>query len=289
MVKRRARRPRGRSCAIHGGIGREAVQPRVLCCGDHGRFAAAIAREVGGADVREKVIGVLGGMGPEATLALLAKIVKQTGARTDQEHLRILVDNNPKIPNRTLAIQGKGPSPVRAMRSSARALERGGADFIVIPCVTAHYFFASLRRTTHVPLVHLVDETVAHVHERFPALRAVGLLATTGTLEAGLFQDAFAGTTVSVLTPSAGVQKQGVMRALFAKRGIKAMGPSPWSKKLIVDAASTLVARGAQVIIAGCTEIPLVLQDGDLSVPVVDPLSVLARVAIERARGRAVP
>ena len=239
--------------------------------------------------MRDKVIGVLGGMGPEATLSLLGKIIKQTGARTDQEHLRILVDNNPKIPNRTLAIQGKGPSPVPALRASARALQRAGADFIVIPCVTAHYFFEPLSRATRVPIVHLVRETVAYVHARFPELRAVGLLATTGTLEAGLFQHEFAGTPVSVLAPSAGVQRQKVMHALFAKRGIKAVGPSPWSKKLIVDAANTLVARGAQAIIAGCTEVPLVLQDGDLSVPVVDPISVLARVAIERARGHAAP
>jgi aspartate racemase len=76
------------------------------------------------------------------------------------------------------------------------------------------------------------------------------------------------------------------MHAIFAKTGIKAVGPTPWSKGLIVDAASTLTARGAQLVIAGCTEVALVLRDGDLSVPVVDALTVLARVAVERARGR---
>lgn len=239
--------------------------------------------------MREKVIGVLGGMGPEATIELFGKIVKHTGARTDQDHLRMVIDNNPKIPNRTQAIQGKGPSPIRELRRSARALERAGADFIVIPCVTVHYFYEPLRRTTRVPIVHLVRETVRHVRARFPRAGAVGLLATSGTLEAGLFQQAFAGTPVTVLTPSASVQRQRVMHAIFGKRGIKAVGPSPWSKGLIVDAAKTLMARGAQVIIAGCTEIPLVLQDGDLAVPVVDPLAVLARVAIERARGTRKP
>jgi aspartate racemase len=244
------------------------------------------SRGSGGVHVREKVIGILGGMGPEATIELLGKIVKHTGARTDQDHFRILVDNNPKIPNRTLAIQGKGPSPVPELRRSARALERAGADFIVIPCVTVHHFFQPLRQSTRLPIVHLVRETVRHVLARFPKARTVGLLATTGTLEAGLFQEAFAGTPVTVLTPSAAVQKRQVMHAIFAKRGIKAVGPSPWSKGLILDAANTLVSRGAQVVVAGCTEIPLVLQDGGLSVPVVDPISVLARVAIERARGR---
>jgi aspartate racemase len=236
--------------------------------------------------VREKVIGVLGGMGPEATLELFGKILRMSGARTDQEHLRILIDNNPKVPNRTLAIQGKGPSPVAELKRSARALERAGADFIVIPCVTAHYFHASLSRATRIPVVHLVRELAAYVRARYPAVRTVGLLATTGTVEAGLFQEAFADTAVTVLTPSLGSQKQRVMHAIFAKKGIKAVGPTPWSKGLIVDAASTLTARGAQLVIAGCTEVALVLRDGDLSVPVVDALTVLARVAVERARGR---
>jgi aspartate racemase len=169
-------------------------------------------------------------MGPEATLELFGKIVRLTGARTDQEHLRILVDNNPKIPNRTLAIQGKGPSPVPELRRSARALERAGADFIVIPCVTVHYFYPAITRATRVPVVHLVRELAACVQMRFPRVRTVGLLATTGTLETGLFQDAFAGSPVTVLTPSVGAQKQRVMHAIFAKRGIKAVGPSPWSK-----------------------------------------------------------
>ncbi len=235
--------------------------------------------------MRERVVGILGGMGPEATIDLFTKIVKLTGARTDQAHLRILIDNNPKIPNRTLAIQRRGPSPLRELRRSARALTRAGADFIVMPCVTAHVFHQPLARTSTIPIVHLVRETAAYARSRFPQASAVGLLATTGTVQAGLFQQAFEGSPLQVLTPTASVQQRLVMRAIFGKKGIKAMGPSAWSKRLIVDAANTLVSRGAQVVIAGCTEIPLVLQDGDLSVPVVDPISVLAHVAIERARG----
>ena len=235
--------------------------------------------------MRERVIGVLGGMGPEATIDLFTKIVKLTGARTDQAHLRVLIDNNPKIPNRVLAIQGRGPSPLRELRKSARALAVAGADFIVMPCVTAHYYYRHLQRTSPIPIVHIVRETAAHVRSRFPEAGAVGLLATIGALEAGLFQAAFDGLPLQVLTPSAGVQERFIMRAIFHEKGIKAVGPSAWSKRLIVDAANTLVARGARVVIAGCTEIPLVLKEGDLSVPVVDPISVLAQVAIERARG----
>lgn len=235
--------------------------------------------------MRERVIGVLGGMGPEATIDLFTRIVKLSGARTDQEHLRILIDNNPKIPSRTLAIQRRGPSPIPELRRSARALAAAGADFLVMPCVTAHCFYRRLQRSSPVPVLHLVEEIAAHVRARFPQAGTVGLLATTPAIEAGLFQQAFRGSSIGVLAPTSGVQTRYVMRAVFGKKGIKAIGPSAWSKRLILDAAGTLVARGAQVVIAGCTEVPLVLRDGDLSVPVVDPITVLAQAAIERARG----
>ena len=94
----------------------------------------------------EKIIGVLGGMGPEATIDLFTKLVKSTRAKKDQDHLRILIDNNPKIPDRTRAIQGKGPSPLPQLIRSGKTLEKAGANFIIIPCVTAHYYVERLRK-----------------------------------------------------------------------------------------------------------------------------------------------
>lgn len=235
--------------------------------------------------MRERVIGVLGGMGPEATIDLFARIVTLTGARTDQEHLRILIDNNPKIPSRALAIQRRGPSPIPELRRSARALAAAGADFIVIPCVTAHCFYRRLQSRSAVPILHLVEEITAYIRARFPRAGTAGLLATTATIDAKLFQTAFQGSSFRVLAPTSGIQERCVMRAIFGKKGIKSIGPSTWSKRLILDAANTLVARGARVVIGGCTEVSLVLKDGDLSVPVVDPITVLAQAAIERARG----
>lgn len=232
---------------------------------------------------REKVIGILGGMGPAATIELFAKIVKMTDVRTDQEHFRILIDNNPKIPNRTLAIQRKGPSPLPELKRSAKALERAGADFIVMPCVTAHFFYPALQRSTSLPILHIVDETVRHVLARCPGVDVLGVLASTGTIQTGLFQKALATSVSQVLVPTASVQQRYVMRAIAS---VKAIGPSTLSKGLAIDAANTLIGRGAQVIIAGCTEIPLVLQDGDLKVPVIDPLAVLANAAIAYARPR---
>lgn len=234
----------------------------------------------------EKIIGILGGMGPEATIDLFTKIVKGTRVKKDQDHLRILVDNNPKIPDRTLALQGKGPSPLPQLIQSAKLLERAGADFIVIPCVTAHYYYEPLQRKVKIPILHIVQETVNHIKKRFKRIRKIGLIATTGTIQTGLFQKALSTIGVdSILVPPS-VQMSGVMEAIYGRKGIKAIGPTEFSRHLIVEVSQRLLRQGAQAIIAGCTEIPLVLKEGDLSVPVIDPISLLAQAAIERAKGR---
>ncbi len=231
----------------------------------------------------EKIIGVLGGMGPEATIELFKQIVRRTRAKKDREHLRVLIDNNPKVPDRTAAILHGGESCVPELVRSARALKRAGADFIVIPCVTVHYFHGALQKRTSLPVLHIVDETVKRIRRRHPAARRVGVLATTGTIQAGLFQRALAGRKVDVLVPPDAMQKNVVMKAIYA---IKSGGATDGARTLVREAAEDLVHRGAQVVIAGCTEIPLVLQDGDLSVPVVDPIAILAEAAIDRAGGR---
>jgi len=231
----------------------------------------------------EKIIGILGGMGPEATIDLYTKIVKETKVKKDQDHLRILIDNNPKIPDRTLAIQKKGPSPLPQLIRSAKILENAGADFIVIPCVTAHYYYESLKKKIKIPTLNLVEITVQYIKSRLKRISKVGLLATTGTIQTGLFQKASALTGMELILPDPGTQKMWVMEAIYGRGGIKAVGPSENSKRLILKTSQKLIHQGAQVIIAGCTEIPLVLKEGDLSVPVIDPISILAKAAIEKA------
>jgi aspartate racemase len=239
-----------------------------------------------GEKMPEKIIGILGGMGPEATIDLFIKIVEGTQARKDQDHLRILIDNNPKIPDRTLALQGKGPSPLIQLIRSAKVLEKAGADFIVIPCVTAHYYYGSLRKRAKIPILHIVEETLKHIQAKLKGIRRIGLLATTGTIQTGLFQKAFSNHIIELILPTPEVQKKWVMEAIYGKKGVKAIGPSEHSKYLILKASEGLIKQGAQAIIAGCTEVPLVLKEGDLSVPVIDPISILAKAAIEKAQGR---
>ncbi len=231
----------------------------------------------------EKIIGVLGGLGPDATIELYRQIVRRTRGRKEQDHLRILIDNNPKVPDRIAAVFGTGPSCLPQLVRSVRALERAGADFIVIPCVTVHYFHGQLQKRTRLPVLHLIDETVKRLVADHPGGGTIGLLATTAAIKSGLFQQSLRhNPDVELLVPDARSQKRLVVAAVH---DVKAHGPTPKAANLIRAAAEGLIARGARAIIAGCTEVPLVLRDGDVAVPVVDPIAVLAEAAIRRAGG----
>ena len=234
----------------------------------------------------EKTIGILGGMGPAATVDLFTKIVEGTKVKRDQDHLRVLIDNNPKIPDRTLAIQGKASTPLTEMVRSAKILENAGADFIVIPCVTAHYYYDSLQKRIKIPILHVVEETMKYIEKKMKGMGRIGLIATEGTIHTGLFQKAFSNNAMELILPTPEVQRKWVTEAIYGKRGIKAVGPSEHSKRLIREASESLIKQGAQAIIAGCTEVPLVLKGGDLPIPVIDPISVLASAAVGKAQGK---
>jgi len=229
---------------------------------------------------KRKVIGVLGGMGPAATADFYQKIIRATPAKSDQDHLQVLIFSNPQVPDRTAAIRGEGPDPLPALVAGAQVLVRGGADLIAIPCVTAHYFYDALQRAISVPILHLVGETVTAVLTRHPGARRVGLLATTGTLQARLFDAFFEPRGLELLRPDPEDQAAVVMEAIYR---VKAEGAHSALRQCIRGAAERLIKRGAEVVVAGCTEIPLLLQDGDLSVPVVDATLVLAEAAVRAA------
>jgi aspartate racemase len=230
----------------------------------------------------EKTIGILGGMGPEATLKLFGKIIANTPAAKDQEHLRVVIDSNPKVPDRTAAILGGGASPVPAMQAGIAALKRAGADFVVIPCVSAHYFLDELQRETGLPILSMFDVTAEHIRQYHPPIRRVGMLATTGTLQGGRFRDTLQRSGIETLAPLEADQER-VMAAIYEIKGAPGARSRDAIGAEIRAIAGRLIQRGAQGVVAGCTEIPLVLNPGDLPAPVFDTLLLLARAAIAAA------
>ncbi len=228
----------------------------------------------------EKIIGILGGMGPEATIDLFYKIIKSTPAEKDQDHLRIIIDNNPKIPDRTAAILGKGKDPLPALQEAARNLEKAGADFIIIPCNTAHYFLPLIQESVKIPILNMIEEAAKETQQRIPQIKKVGLLASIGIYKTEIYHEHFKKFNIEVTSPEE-KDKEEVMKAIYA---VKAGNLSKGIKKSILKIAQELINKGAEVIIAGCTEIPLILKEGDVSVPIIDPTQILAKAAVQKAK-----
>ena len=230
----------------------------------------------------EKVIGILGGMGPEATLDCYGKIIRSTPARKDQEHLRVIIDSNPNVPDRTAAIVGNGESPVPVLVEGVESLERAGADFVIMPCVSAHYFIAEVQSSVQLPLLSIFDAVTNVIKREHPEIETVGLLSTTGTVQGGLFQKRLAEEGLETLVPTDDYQKT-VMSAIYAIKDIQTNRSREEITADLVNVADSLVNRGAQGIIAGCTEIPLALHQENLDLPYFDSLLILAREAVRYA------
>jgi aspartate racemase len=228
----------------------------------------------------ERVIGIIGGMGPEATIDLFQKIVKATPARTDQEHLRILIDCNPKIPDRVKAIFEQTESPVGALIATAQNLERSGAGLLLIPCNAAHYYHGEVAKKVSVPVLHMIEETARYCRRKFPRLETFGLLAGSSTVVLGLYSKAFAKVRKKILNPRPETQDK-IMNCIYE---IKAGNLGVQVKKELLWAAQELAEAGAQAILLGCTEVPLVLLDGDMPLPFVDPTQVIAEISVAMAR-----
>jgi aspartate racemase len=229
-----------------------------------------------------ETIGVLGGMGPEAGAYFLGRIIAACAARRDQDHPPVVLYSLPQVPDRTPAILGGGPSPVPAILRGLRALEKAGADFAVIPCVSAHFFLPRITPRSPLPLISLIDASLAAARKTRPVPRKIGLVATTGTVRSGIVSRAFEAAGIEVIVPGAQGQRR-VMTAIYGKKGIKAGVTSGPPREAILAVARELVRLGAGAILAGCTEVPLVLRPGDLRVPLIDPLEAGAREAVRRS------
>jgi aspartate racemase len=227
-------------------------------------------------------------MGPEAGALFFERLVRETAAARDQDHPPVVLYSLPQIPDRTPAILGRGPSPVPAILRALRALERGGADFAVMACVSAHYFLPRIAPLSPLPLVSLIDETLAAARALRPAPKAVGLVATSGTVGSGLVTRPFEAAGIEVLVPSVRDQER-FMAAVYGPKGIKAGHKGGPPRRILLEIARDLVARGARAVVAGCTEVPLVLGPADLEVPLIDPLTAAARAALRRSGARLRP
>ncbi len=225
-------------------------------------------------------VGVIGGVGPAATVCFLDLVVRHTAADRDQDHVDLVVLQHASIPDRTAYILGRSdedPGPV--MAADARRLEHLGVGFVVVPCNTAHHFTDEVAAAVDVPVLSIVDETADEVATR-PGTARVGVLATSGTLAARVYQRALEARGLEPIVPDDADQDV-VMGIIYDQ--VKAGRPADVAA--LHGVADRLAARGADVVVLGCTELSVVAAEHDLLADAryVDSLDVLARRTVERA------
>jgi len=230
-----------------------------------------------------KKLGVIGGLGPMATALFMQMVTEMTEAHVDQEHIEMLIHSCPQIPDRTsFILDHTKADPKPEMIRVGRNLAEQGVDLIAVPCITSNYFYKELTEGIPVPVIHTIRETYRYLLER--GIRTAGLMATSGTIESGLFQKAFASSECRLVLPSDDRQKD-VMHMIY--QNIKAGRPPEMER--FFQVASHLQKQWAEVIVLGCTELSLIKRDQAVGAGFLDALDVLAKKAIELcgAEGRA--
>lgn len=235
---------------------------------------------------RRPVLGILGGLGPAASVDFYARLVAATPAARDQDHLHVILLSDPGVPDRNAAVAGTGPSAGPRLAAMARRLEGAGAEVLFMVCNTAHAFAPDIRAAVKVPLVSIIDETVNATLAQAPGAERVGVLAAAGAQDARLYPDAFGRRGVRVVEPT-GAGRAAFMDLLYRVKG-GARGPAERAEML--ELASQLADGGAQAIVAGCTEVPLLLDAADLEgaglrLPLVASTEALVAAAVAIGTG----
>ena len=228
-----------------------------------------------------KTVGIIGGMGPLATVHLFERIVLRTKAQKDQEHIRVIIDNNTNIPDRTKAILGDGENPVEELVVSARILENSGADFLIMPCNTAHYFIEDIKKCVRIPFINMPEETVKYTYDKYGKDTVVGIMATDGTIKSKIYENYYSKLGIKTVVPIKTQEK--VMEFIYdvIKKGNYNAGTD-----LLFECVNELKDLGATAFLLGCTELSSAQYLYKFSGNFINPLEVLTESAITLAGGQ---
>jgi aspartate racemase len=231
----------------------------------------------------DKVLGVLGGMGPLASAHFMLRLTLLTPAARDQDHIPTILWSDPRIPDRIAGLQGAGPDPLPWLRRGISGLRQAGCDAIVIPCNTVHAWITSMEAAAEMPILHIVDATARDLRRLGIGGGTIGVIGTVPTLAMRLYQDRLETEGWDCIQPDAQQMERLVLPAIaMVKVNRLADAYAP-----LVEAVKDLAGRGATAVVLGCTELPLAIQAGPssvLHVPVVDSIDALARAAIAWAK-----
>ncbi len=234
-------------------------------------------------DAKEKMLGVLGGMGPLASAQFMLRLTLLTPATRDQEHIPTVLWSDPRVPDRTVGKLSGGADPLPWLLRGIAGLQHAGCGAIAIPCNTAHGWFDEMQAAARVPILHIVDAAAADLHRMRIKPGMIGVMGTQATLTMRLYQDRLGALGWDCIVPSEQEMTRLVSPAIAlvkANRVEDAYAP-------LADVVRSLAARGAACVVLGCTEIPLGIQAGpEPALPLVDTIDALARAAIGWARGQ---
>lgn len=225
-------------------------------------------------------IGILGGMGPEATVALMSRLIGATPARDDADHIPLLVDMNPQVPSRIARlIEGRGEDPGPVLAEMARGLERAGARALAMPCNTAHHYAPVIREAVSIPFINMVDLAARQAMAKAPEGAPIGVLGSPALRQIGIFDAALARHGGRAAYPS---DQPALLRAI---RDIKSAGPSDAAAAILGTAAADLAAQGARVQLVACTEFSLIAHAAAEKAEAIDTLDMLVEAIIGFAFG----
>jgi aspartate racemase len=233
-----------------------------------------------------KKLGIIGGMGPEATVYLFSKIIELTHASIDQEHIPIIIDNNTQIPDRTGYIVNQGESPLEELLKTAVRLQKMGSEILAMPCNTAHYFYSEINEVIDIPFINMIEISVDYIHRNFGGNIDVGLLATEGVYASGIYDKACKKYSIKIIKPDEG-QEKSLMEIIYAiKRGSK----TDFSD-ILLKILKEYKNKGIEVIILGCTELPILFSKlifneeiKFLNQEYIDTTELLAKAIIDQVK-----
>ena len=225
-------------------------------------------------------LGIIGGMGSVAAAYFFNRLVELTPAKTDQEYVETFVHNNTQIPDRTAGILYGQPSPLPELKRSVEILNRMGADYIVLACMTSHYFIPQMQEHSKASIVDGIALTAERCRDL--GLKKVGVIASTGAIKLGLFQKRLHQLGIESLVLSDQDQEFYFTEPIYAPWGIKAGVITGQPKDRLRQGAQILIDSGAEAIVAGCSELPLVFKPEEFPVPLVDTIDILLETAIRQ-------
>lgn len=233
-------------------------------------------------DMAEKTLGILGGVGPLATVYFADLIVKMTPAACDQDHIRTIVSNNPKIPDRTDYILDRTkPDPLPAMVADAKMLASLGCDLIAIPCNTAHFFYDEIQKNVDVRVLNIIEETLRFAQHTVPDAKKIGILATSGTLQSNVYPHVAERFGIECVYPDAQDAKT-LMHIIYDE--VKAGKPADEAAFFAV--VERMKAAGCDAVILGCTELSAIYYELQIRRPdILDSMTALAAACVLDVKG----